>query len=168
MFITRSFGEDGYIANAATLGFTEEAFEELVAQVARETEVLLEVVNYNVEGQQYVCAGHVSLLSPSYHPVFARKTQNKDSSFALYGSLAKRAMPCIVQAPHRSQRKLRSLRLSALSFSAVLPPLPPSLSNVARQRSRSAASMCLFIRNTSVAALTLIGRYWKRKLWRGA
>lgn len=56
------------------LGFTEEAFEELVTQVARETGVLLEVVNYNVEGQQYVCAGHVSLLF-LFHSIFAGKTQ---------------------------------------------------------------------------------------------
>ncbi|KAL8661117.1 MAG: hypothetical protein Q9202_005879 [Teloschistes flavicans] len=50
------------IVDAAMLGFTEEAFEELVTQVARETGVLLEVVNYNVEGQQYVCAGHLRAL----------------------------------------------------------------------------------------------------------
>ncbi|KAL8685397.1 MAG: hypothetical protein Q9218_007787, partial [Villophora microphyllina] len=42
--------------------FTEEAFVELVSLVARETGVLLEVVNYNVEGQQYVCAGHLRAL----------------------------------------------------------------------------------------------------------
>ncbi|KAL8690260.1 MAG: hypothetical protein Q9218_004257, partial [Villophora microphyllina] len=38
--------------------FKEEAFVELVSLMARETGVLLEVVNFNVEGQQYVCAGH--------------------------------------------------------------------------------------------------------------
>ena len=40
--------------------FTQAAFEDVVKLVSEETEVLLEVVNYNIEGQQYVCAGHVS------------------------------------------------------------------------------------------------------------
>lgn len=34
--------------------------ETVVALISQETGVLLEIVNYNVDGQQYVCAGHVS------------------------------------------------------------------------------------------------------------
>jgi malonyl CoA-acyl carrier protein transacylase len=42
------------------LEFKQPSFESIVNMIAHEMQVLLEVVNYNVEGQQYVCAGHVS------------------------------------------------------------------------------------------------------------
>lgn len=38
----------------------EAALRRLVDIIAAESERLLEIVNFNVEGQQYVCAGHVS------------------------------------------------------------------------------------------------------------
>ena len=42
------------------LGFDQTSLRVLVQQIASKTRLLLEVVNYNVEQQQYVCAGHVS------------------------------------------------------------------------------------------------------------
>ncbi|KAJ5151391.1 fatty acid synthase beta subunit [Penicillium canariense] len=43
-------------------GFNESSLKCLVGVIARATGVLLEVVNYNVAGQQYVCAGHLRSL----------------------------------------------------------------------------------------------------------
>ena len=34
--------------------------ENVVELISKETNVLCEIVNFNVDGQQYVCAGHVS------------------------------------------------------------------------------------------------------------
>ncbi len=42
-------------------GFRLEDFETIVGIISEEMQLLLEVVNYNVEDQQYVCAGHVSI-----------------------------------------------------------------------------------------------------------
>ncbi|KAL8757894.1 MAG: hypothetical protein Q9184_004091 [Pyrenodesmia sp. 2 TL-2023] len=42
--------------------FDQDAFEQLVTLIANESGTLLEVVNYNVEGQQYVCVGHLRAL----------------------------------------------------------------------------------------------------------
>jgi len=44
--------------------FNEQALQYVVNNVAEETKWLLEVVNYNVINQQYVCAGDVSSLPP--------------------------------------------------------------------------------------------------------
>lgn len=48
--------------NPARIGkaFGEENLLKLVQSISSITRLLLEVVNYNIEGQQYVCAGHVS------------------------------------------------------------------------------------------------------------
>jgi fatty acid synthase subunit beta len=46
-------------------GFDEQALQNVVKSIHDETGFLLEVVNYNVESQQYVCAGHVSEKSLS-------------------------------------------------------------------------------------------------------
>lgn len=43
-------------------GFQLHQFERIIEIISDETQLLLEVVNHNVEGQQYVCAGHVSLI----------------------------------------------------------------------------------------------------------
>lgn len=43
--------------------FSQRQLQVLVKLVREKTEGLLEVVNYNVEGQQYVCAGELSALS---------------------------------------------------------------------------------------------------------
>ena len=43
--------------------FNEQALQYVVDNIAEETKWLLEVVNYNVINQQYVCAGDVSFLS---------------------------------------------------------------------------------------------------------
>jgi len=37
----------------------------LVEEISSATGLLLEVVNFNVESQQYVCAGHVSAHHPA-------------------------------------------------------------------------------------------------------
>ena len=42
------------------LWFDQASLRMLVKHISSKTELLLEVVNYNVEQQQYVCAGHVS------------------------------------------------------------------------------------------------------------
>lgn len=39
--------------------FNEPALRRLVDMIVNESKKLLEVVNFNVEGEQYVCAGHV-------------------------------------------------------------------------------------------------------------
>lgn len=43
-------------------GLTKRALRKLVEMIATTTNALLEIVNFNVEGEQYVCAGTVSLL----------------------------------------------------------------------------------------------------------
>ncbi|OCL12674.1 putative fatty acid synthase beta subunit [Glonium stellatum] len=43
-------------------GFDESALKYVVDLVSQEGRLLLEIVNYNIEGQQYVCAGHVCFL----------------------------------------------------------------------------------------------------------
>ncbi|EJD06870.1 fatty acid synthase [Fomitiporia mediterranea MF3/22] len=42
--------------------FNDAALREVVDSIAHRTELLLEIVNYNVEGQQYVCAGELVAL----------------------------------------------------------------------------------------------------------
>lgn len=44
-------------------GFNEQALHVVVRIIHEETGLLLEVVNYNVESQQYVCAGHVRIIT---------------------------------------------------------------------------------------------------------
>jgi fatty acid synthase subunit beta len=48
-----------------TPGFSAEALNSVVKTIAHTSGLLLEIVNHNVEGQQYVCAGHVSSLPPT-------------------------------------------------------------------------------------------------------
>lgn len=40
--------------------FDEAALQKVVAMVAQESQALLEIVNLNIEGEQYVCAGQVN------------------------------------------------------------------------------------------------------------
>lgn len=49
-------------ANFSLLAFTEQALRNVVAMITTMTNSLLEIVNFNVEGEQYVCAGTVSLF----------------------------------------------------------------------------------------------------------
>lgn len=42
------------------LDFDERAFQQVVSIISQESKLLLEVVNHNIQSQQYVCAGHVS------------------------------------------------------------------------------------------------------------
>ena len=48
--------------------FNEQVLQYVVDNIAEETKWLLEVVNYNVINQQYVCAGDVSFLPICFHP----------------------------------------------------------------------------------------------------
>ncbi|KAL6717773.1 beta subunit of fatty acid synthetase [Lecanora helva] len=52
------------VANQGRLGigFDETALKHVVNTIAQESGLLLEIVNYNIEGQQYVCAGHLTTL----------------------------------------------------------------------------------------------------------
>jgi hypothetical protein len=47
------------------LGFNEQGLNVVVRIIGEESESLLEIVNYNVEGEQYVCAGTVSTIITS-------------------------------------------------------------------------------------------------------
>lgn len=51
------------MAKLYPLGFKQQAFESVVAMIAKESGVLLEIVNFNVQERQYVCAGHVRFTS---------------------------------------------------------------------------------------------------------
>ena len=42
--------------------FDENILREIVDSVSRRTQLLLQIVNFNVDGQQYVCAGHLQAL----------------------------------------------------------------------------------------------------------
>jgi len=46
------------------IGFNEAALNSVVRMISCESKELLEIVNYNVEGEQYVCAGTVSSPRP--------------------------------------------------------------------------------------------------------
>ena len=48
------------------IGFDEAALKYVVETIAEQSGLLLEIVNYNIEGQQYVCAGHVSFFLSTY------------------------------------------------------------------------------------------------------
>lgn len=43
------------------VAFDEAAVRLVTGMIASESKELLEIVNLNVDGEQYVCAGHVSL-----------------------------------------------------------------------------------------------------------
>ncbi|KAH8885019.1 hypothetical protein GQ53DRAFT_829395 [Thozetella sp. PMI_491] len=43
-------------------GFDQVALEKVVTDIGKKTGLLLEVVNYNIDGVQYVCAGHLKTL----------------------------------------------------------------------------------------------------------
>lgn len=47
------------------IGFDENDLLCIVNMVAAESKVLLEIVNFNVEGEQYVCTGAVSCSIPN-------------------------------------------------------------------------------------------------------
>ncbi|ETS77641.1 hypothetical protein PFICI_09703 [Pestalotiopsis fici W106-1] len=60
-------GYTGYsmmAANPARVGkhFDDAALRQIVRHIHRESGELLEIVNFNIEGEQYVCAGHVQNL----------------------------------------------------------------------------------------------------------
>lgn len=46
-----------------TLVFSESSLRHIVRMIATQSEELIEIVNLNVENEQYVCAGTVSLDS---------------------------------------------------------------------------------------------------------
>ncbi|RYC64520.1 hypothetical protein CHU98_g1678 [Xylaria longipes] len=79
-------GQTGYSMMATNPGrvgkhFDDNALKALVKHIARESGELLEIVNLNVEGDQYVCAGHVqnlSCLSEVLNAVAERRVQPKE------------------------------------------------------------------------------------------
>ncbi|KAI0523893.1 sterigmatocystin biosynthesis fatty acid synthase subunit beta [Xylaria bambusicola] len=78
-------GQTGYSMMAANPGrvgkhFDDNALKTLVRYIAQESGKLLEIVNLNVEGDQYVCAGHVhnlSCLTAVLNAIAERKVQPK-------------------------------------------------------------------------------------------
>ncbi|KAI0535478.1 sterigmatocystin biosynthesis fatty acid synthase subunit beta [Xylaria digitata] len=79
-------GQTGYSMMAANPGrvgkhFNDNALKTLVRHIAQESGKLLEIVNLNVEGDQYVCAGHVqnlSCLTEVLNAVAERRVQPKE------------------------------------------------------------------------------------------
>ncbi|KAI3333101.1 sterigmatocystin biosynthesis fatty acid synthase subunit beta [Ustulina deusta] len=78
-------GQTGYSMMATNPGrvgkhFDDNALKALVRHIAQESGKLLEIVNLNVEGDQYVCAGHVhnlSCLTEVLNAVAERRVQPK-------------------------------------------------------------------------------------------
>ncbi|KAJ7077160.1 fatty acid synthase [Mycena belliarum] len=58
--------------------FTDAALREVVDSIATSTGALLEIVNYNVEGQQYVCAGELVALQTMTNVLNYLKVQKID------------------------------------------------------------------------------------------
>ncbi|KAJ7158521.1 fatty acid synthase [Mycena filopes] len=58
--------------------FTDAALREVVDSIATSTGTLLEIVNYNVEGQQYVCAGELVALQTMTNVLNYLKVQKID------------------------------------------------------------------------------------------
>ncbi|KAJ7828145.1 acyl transferase domain-containing protein [Mycena olivaceomarginata] len=58
--------------------FTDAALREVVDSIATSTGTLLEIVNYNVEGQQYVCAGELVALQTMTNVLNFLKVQKID------------------------------------------------------------------------------------------
>ncbi|KAG8968299.1 3-oxoacyl-[acyl-carrier-protein] synthase [Tulasnella sp. 419] len=58
--------------------FNDAALREVVEVIARRCEVLLEIVNFNVEGQQYVCAGELIALQTLTNVLNYLKVQKID------------------------------------------------------------------------------------------
>jgi fatty acid synthase subunit beta len=51
-----------------SLGFGQDALQQVVKAIATQTGQLLEIVNFNVAGLQYVCAGQVRLVPFTLSP----------------------------------------------------------------------------------------------------
>ncbi|KAI0033531.1 fatty acid synthase [Vararia minispora EC-137] len=60
--------------------FNDAALREIVESVAQRTGLLAEIVNYNVEGQQYVCAGELVALQTLSNVLNYLKKENVDIS----------------------------------------------------------------------------------------
>ncbi|EJU05022.1 fatty acid synthase [Dacryopinax primogenitus] len=58
--------------------FNDAALREVVDVIGHRTELLLEIVNFNVEGQQYVCAGELVSLQTLTNVLNYLKTENID------------------------------------------------------------------------------------------
>ncbi|KAJ5813857.1 fatty acid synthase subunit beta [Penicillium pulvis] len=119
--------------NPARVGkfFTERALRNLVEMIATTTNALLEIVNFNVEGEQYVCAGMLG---------------NLHALGAILNYIAKAPNGAAIS---RGWRKILSQRIASASCRGVFPKpngwLVPSLSSVARPRYHCRGSMCRFI-----------------------
>ncbi|KAI0817879.1 sterigmatocystin biosynthesis fatty acid synthase subunit beta [Xylaria sp. FL0064] len=79
-------GQTGFSMMAANPGrvgkhFSDNALKTLIRYIAQESGKLLEIVNLNVEGDQYVCAGHVhnlSCLTEILNAVAERRVQPRE------------------------------------------------------------------------------------------
>ena len=52
-----------FVGSNQKAGFNEQGLNAVVCTISSETQALLEIVNYNVEGEQYVCAGTVGNIT---------------------------------------------------------------------------------------------------------
>ncbi|TIC66451.1 hypothetical protein E3Q02_01872 [Wallemia mellicola] len=63
--------------------FDESILREIVDSVSRRTQLLLQIVNFNVDGQQYVCAGHLQALETLTNTLNFMKVKKIDISALL-------------------------------------------------------------------------------------
>ncbi|KAJ7082253.1 hypothetical protein B0H15DRAFT_785828 [Mycena belliarum] len=71
--------------------FTDAALREVVDSIATSTGALLEIVNYNVEGQQYVCAGELVALQTMTNVLNYLKVQKIDIAKVMIASFISNA-----------------------------------------------------------------------------
>ncbi|KAL4898957.1 putative sterigmatocystin biosynthesis fatty acid synthase subunit beta [Aspergillus multicolor] len=79
--------------------FNEESLKNLVQLIGQETRVLLEVVNYNVESRQYVCAGHIRSLWLLGHTCDDLSRSPAPSDFDTMNESIKRYLPGSLSNP---------------------------------------------------------------------
>lgn len=74
-----------------TIAFTDEALRELVSTLSTTTGLFLEIVNFNVRGQQYVCAGDLRALDCLQRVVDELKSTANPSPSSLPALIARHA-----------------------------------------------------------------------------
>jgi fatty acid synthase subunit beta, fungi type len=120
--------------------FTQEKFQLLVKLIREESKELLEVVNYNVEGQQYVCAGELSALdaladATNYISAHQAEILSAESPRDALASLVTK---CVLQARKKPQpiqltRGLATIPLEGIDVpfhSSFLLPRMPAFRNL--------------------------------------
>ena len=100
----------------------------MVDLIARETDSLLEIVNYNVEMQQYVCAGTLQALDTLGHAANALSSQNLDHTSLLALIRAYIAQMAIQTDPITLERGTATIPIVGIDVpfhsSFLLPNLP--------------------------------------------